>query len=250
MCKGKLFIVGIGPGHHDMLTGKALKALQESDVIVGYTTYIDLLKGLIDNKEIVSTGMTKEITRVQQALDHAAKGKKVALVSSGDPGVYGMAGLAFELHSQEDDFDIEVIPGVTAATSCASLLGAPIMHDSAVISLSDRLTEKELIIKRVELAALGDFVIILYNPRSKTRKKLFDEVCDLLEKNLNGEIPVGLVWHAYRPEERKTIIKLSQLKENAPIVDMFTTILIGNSTTKVKNGRMITARGYEKKMPI
>lgn len=247
MCQGKLYIVGIGPGHRAQMTLRAQEVIALSEVVVGYTTYIDLLGQLVENKRIIVTGMTQEIDRVGQALDQVRLGKVVSLVSSGDPGLYGMAGLAFDLIQDGEDIDIEVIPGVTAAFSCAAILGAPIMHDLAIISLSNRLTSKELILKRVQFALESDFVLALYNPRSRTRKELFGEVCDLLNQYRSPHVPVGLVWQAYRESETSSIISLGELKIQAERINMFTTIIAGNSTTVVKNGRMITARGYEAK---
>lgn len=247
MCAGKLIIVGIGPGNKEHMTFRAYDALCASDVIVGYTTYVALLGDMIREKEVIATGMTQEIDRVRTAIECARQGKVVALISSGDAGIYGMAGLAFDLLG-DDQMPVEVVPGVTAAVSCAALLGAPIMHDSAIISLSDRLTEKEDILTRVRYAAEGDFVIVLYNPRSRTRTALFDEACDILSAVRAKTGPVGLVWHAYREEESTDIISLGELKEQADRIDMFTTIIIGNSTTTVKQGRMVTARGYAAKM--
>lgn len=248
MRQGKLFIVGIGPGHSDHMTLRGREVIASSEVVVGYTTYIELLGQLVSGKDVIATGMTQEIDRVNQALEQVRYGKMVSLISSGDPGLYGMAGLAFDLTRDGEEIAIEVIPGVTAALSCAAILGAPIMHDMAIISLSDRLTDKELIIKRVQSVVESDFVIALYNPRSQTRTELFDEVCDLLNIHRSSDTPVGLVRQAYREGQTNIITSLGELKSHRERIDMFTTIIVGNSTTRVKNGHMITARGYEAKM--
>lgn len=192
--------------------------------------------------------MTQEVERVQIALDKAHQGSSVALISSGDPGVYGMAGLALEMLEKGQSPDVEIIPGVTAACACAALLGAPLMHDYVTISLSDRLTDLALIMKRIKLAVEGDFVIVLYNPRAKKRTKPFAQACQILTRHKSLNTPVGIVKAAFRQSQRVSIISLGELSASAQDIDMTTTIFIGNSTTVVENGKMITPRGYKKKV--
>ncbi|MDP1853903.1 MAG: precorrin-3B C(17)-methyltransferase [Candidatus Omnitrophota bacterium] len=243
--QGKLSIIGIGPGNLNQLTQKAKEAIKESGVVAGYKTYIALLNGLLNNKEIISSGMTEEVKRAKHAIEEAKKGKKVCVISSGDSGVYGMAGLVLELLDEKDagTLKIEVIPGIPAAVSVASLLGAPLMHDCASISLSDLLTKKELIKKRVELAAKGDFVIALYNPKSKKRISLLRDAWRILMKYRSPNTPVGIVRNAYRDNQKVQIIKLKNML-SSKFIDMLATIIIGNSQTYVKSKHMITPRGY------
>ena len=217
-------------------------------MIIGYKTYIKLLGNLTDNKEVVSSGMTEEIKRAKLAIKKALEGRKVCIVSSGDPGIYGMAGIVFELLSKDqlDKIKIEVIPSIPAASSCASLLGAPLMHDFVTVSLSDRLTEKKLIEKRVKKACQGDFVIVFYNPQSKSRIMPLKDAWRILMKHKSPQTPVGIVRNAYRGNER---IEITELKDlfRSEIIDMFTTIIVGNSGTYVKGKYMITPRGYNLK---
>lgn len=214
-------------------------------MIIGYKTYTELLGTLVTGKEIISTGMTEEIDRVKLALKKAEEGKKVCLISSGDPGVYGMAGLVLELLTKKQMaiIKMEIIPGIIAATACAALLGAPLMHDFAVISLSDLLTDLDLIKRRVELAAKADFVIVLYNPKSKKRNKPFQDACNILLKYKSKETPVGIVRNATRNNEKTIITTLKKLPYFKKI-DMVTTIIIGNSKTYIKGKYIVTPRGY------
>lgn len=196
--KGKLLVIGFGPGDEKHITERAKEAIQESDIIIGYKTYIELIKGLITGKQIISTGMTEEVSRAQEAVKQAELGKKVAVISSGDAGVYGMAGLVYEVliekgWKRDTGVEVEVIPGISAINSCAALLGAPIMHDACTISLSDHLTPWTLIEKRIEAAAQADFVIALYNPKSGRRTKQIMEAQRILLKYRSPETPVGLV---------------------------------------------------------
>jgi precorrin-3B C17-methyltransferase len=241
----KLFIIGIGPGDKSLMSWKALDCLKKSQVIIGYKNYIDLLdKKLISNKIIISTGMKKEIERCKAAIDQANTGKIVSLISSGDPGIYGMAGLALEIiDAAKDYFDVEIIPGITSASSCASILGAPLSNDFAVISLSDILTKWSLIKKRIKFASLADFVIALYNPKSKSRIKQIEDVHRILLRYKNKNTPVGIVENAHRKNEKSTITTLDDMLNYK--IDMNTTIIIGNSKTYIKNNKMITSRGYE-----
>lgn len=245
--QGRLSIVGIGPGSIDLLTQRAYKALKESRVIAGYKTYIELLGDLAKGKKLISTGMTREIERCRLAIDEALKGRRVCLISSGDPGVYAMAGLVLELlnKDEEEKIKLEIIPGVIAATSAAAVLGAPLMHDFAVISLSDLLTDLKLIEQRVELAAKADFVIVLYNPQSQKRTEPFKRAWTILMRHKLPQTPVGIVRNCQRPGEKIITTVLGDL----PLfkgIDMLTTIIIGNSRTYVKGKNMITPRGYLK----
>ena len=193
---GKILIVGFGPGNFDHITVRVKDAISESQVIIGYNTYVDLIRGLLTDQEIVRTGMTEEVSRAQKAVELAKEGKVVAVISSGDSGVYGMAGLVFEVLIEQgwhegDEPSVEVIPGISAINSCASLLGAPIMHDACTISLSDHLTPWSVIAKRVEAAAAADFVIALYNPRSGRRTRQIVETQEILLKYRDPKTPVG-----------------------------------------------------------
>ncbi|MDS1029032.1 precorrin-3B C(17)-methyltransferase [Bacillota bacterium LX-D] len=246
-CRGHLAIVGIGPGAIEDMTIKAYNTLLEADVIVGYKTYLELIKQLLvdQEKEIVGTGMTKEVERCQKALEIAAEGKNVAVISSGDPGVYGMAGLVLELAETKgllNQIKISVVPGVTAASAGASVLGAPLMHDFSIISLSDLLTPWELILKRLEAAASSDFVVVLYNPKSHKRVEHIEKAREMFLKFRAGDTPVGVVKNALRSGQEMFVSDLEHFTE-LPI-DMFTVVLIGNSQTKVMGGKIVTPRGY------
>ena len=250
--KGKLLLVGFGPGAEEHLTFRARKAIEEAECIIGYRTYIELVRPLIQGKEIIQTGMTEEIERASHAVDLAYQGKSVALVSSGDVGIYGMAGLAFEVLSDRgwtgSEILVEVIPGVTALSACASVLGAPLMHDFASISLSDLLTPWDVILRRLRAAAEADFVVALYNPKSSKRVRQIEEAREILLAHRSEETPVGIVKSAMREGES---IVLSNLRDmlNHPI-GMLTTILVGNSQTRIFSGRMVTPRGYHRKYDI
>lgn len=239
--KGKLFVVGIGPGSYEDMTVRALKALEESDIIVGYTVYVDLIKEHFSDKEMVTTPMKKEKERCRIAIEQALKGRKVAMVCSGDSGVYGMSGLILEM--AEKELDIEIIPGVTAALSGGAVLGAPLGHDFAVISLSDLLTPMELIEERLRCSAKADMVVCLYNPSSKKRADYLRRACDILLEYKSPDTVCGYVRNIGRQEEEMTVMSLETLKETS--VDMFTTVYIGNSETTCINGKMVTPRGYK-----
>lgn len=260
--RGKIFVVGIGPGEMGHITQKAFDALFEAEVVVGYKTYINLIRSLVKGKEIVSTSMTQEVDRCKAAIELAEKGKKVAVISSGDAGIYGMAGLIYELVvsgqqsvvSQEKTMlatghrplatsDIEVIPGVSALNASAAILGAPLMHDFAVISLSDLLTPWELIKKRVEAAAMADFVICIYNPKSSGRVEQIGVARELILKYRKPGTPVGIVRNAMRDGQETGITTLADMLTHE--IDMLTTIIVGNSNTYVADGVMITPRGYK-----
>lgn len=229
------------------MTGKALSALKEADCVVGYTRYVDLIKTLVEGKELFSTGMTHEVERCSKAIEFAREGKKVVVVSSGDSGIYGMAGLIFELAFADKALgmpSIEIIPGIPAFVSAASILGAPLMHDFASISLSDLLTDWEKIEERVEAAAKADFVIILYNPKSSKRVEGLKKAADIISKYRKAETPIGIVRNAARQGEEAALTTLGELEGYYGNVDMLTIILIGNSATFSDNGKMITPRGY------
>jgi len=250
---GKLLVIGFGPGAFEHITERAREAIQESDVIIGYNTYVDLIRGLLTDQEIVRTGMTEEVSRAQEAVRQAEMGKKVAVISSGDAGVYGMAGLVYEVLIEKgwkpgEGVGVEVIPGISAINSCASLLGAPVMHDACTISLSDHLTPWEVIARRVEAAAAADFVIALYNPRSGRRTRQIVETQRILLKYRSADTPVGLVKSAYREREQTVLTTLGGMLEHD--IGMLTTVIIGNSTTLVYEGLMITPRGYQRKYTL
>lgn len=240
----KFYVVGIGPGAADQMTVKAQNILKEVDIIAGYSTYIDLVKPHFPEKEYLETGMTAEVKRCELALEEAKKGKTVAMVSSGDPGIYGMAGLVLEM-AQDMEIDVITVPGITAAASGASLLGAPLMHDFAIISLSDRLTEWETIRTRLKYASAADFIIVLYNPRSKGRPTLIEEARKIFLQYKNEDTPVGIVKNIGRDGEE---IILTTLKEmDIEVIDMFTTVYVGNKETFIRDGKMVTPRGYLEK---
>ncbi len=238
-----IYAVGFGPGDQLYMTEQAISAIQEADVVVGYTTYIKLLQAQFPEKQYLSTPMRKEIDRCRLAVQEALTGKTVAMVSSGDSGIYGMTGVLLEVIAEEQaDVTVIAVPGVTAASAAAAILGAPLMHDFSVISLSDLMTPLELIYKRVSCAAEADFVICLYNPKSRTRTEYLAQAADLIAAYRRPETPVGIVRQAGRPEQTAWITTLERLKDEP--VDMFCIVIIGNSQTYVKNGKMITPRGY------
>ena len=236
-----LYVVGIGAGSRDGMTIAAEKAILSSELIVGYTKYVELLGRHFPEKNYVSTGMTQERERVEFALKEAAD-KTVSLVCSGDPQLYGMAGLAYELSVSYPDVEIEVVSGVTAAFSGGAVLGSPLTHDFAVISLSDLLTPMEKIQKRLECAAECDLTIVLYNPSSKSRADYLKKACDIVMKHRSGDTVCGYVRNIGRDGEESRILTLAELRETA--VDMFTTVYIGSWETKVIGGKMVTPRGY------
>lgn len=234
-----IYAVGIGPGDNSMMTAEAVEAINRSDIVIGYKTYTDLIEKMTRNKTVLSNGMKAEVDRVKKAVELSKSGHTVSVVSSGDPGVYGMAGLILEMADGED---IEVVCGVTAASAAAALLGAPIMHDWCCISLSDLMTPLDLIYKRVELSSQADFVICFYNPRSKGRPDYLREAFRIIQKYRNPDTPVGIVRNAGRYGAAATIAALNTADLDS--VDMVSTVIVGNSSTYVENGRMITRRGY------
>ena len=223
----KIYVIGIGPGAYDQMTGKAIRAMNESDAIIGYTVYVDLVKEYFPGKEFMTTPMKKEVDRCVLAFEEAKKGKTVSMICSGDAGVYGMAGLMYEVGVNYPETELEIIPGVTAATGGAAVLGAPLIHDFCLISLSDLLTPWEKIEARLLAAAQADFVVCLYNPSSKKRH---DTIC-------------GTVSNIAREGETANVMTLKELRDTQ--VDMFTTVFIGNSQTKEINHKMVTPRGYK-----
>lgn len=233
-------VIGIGPGGKQGMTLQAIAAIEKAEVIVGYTTYIRLIEDLIKDKHVVVNGMRAEVERCQEAIDIARTGKHVAVISSGDAGVYGMAGLVYELSNGKDD--IEVIAGVTASSAAAAILGAPLMHDFCNISLSDLMTPFDKIMKRIEASASADFVICLYNPRSKGRKDHLKNAMEIIGRIQGLDVPVGLVKDAGRVGETVNYTTVGTLDEN--LVDMTTVVVIGNSQTRMIAGKMITPRGY------
>lgn len=238
----KVYVVGLGPGAQEELTIRADRALREADLIIGYTVYVDLVKEYYPDKCFLATPMKKEVDRCKMALEEAQTGKKVAMVCSGDSGVYGMAGLLYELNVAYHGIEIEVIPGITAALAGAAVLGAPLTHDFAVISLSDLLTPWKTIAERLENAAKADFCISLYNPSSKKRYDYLQKACDILLQYKAEDTVCGLVQNIGREGEKSQILTLAQLRNTS--VDMFTTVFIGNKETKRMGDRMVTPRGY------
>lgn len=236
-------IVGIGPGGYDDMTIRAVNAIKNADVVTGYRLYVELVQELIGDKETFCTEMRGEVERCQKAAEYAISGKNVALISSGDAGIYGMAGLMLKILEDHPEIETEIIPGVSACQSGGAVLGAPLVHDFAVISLSDLLTPWSLIEKRLEAAASADFVIVLYNPGSHKRRDYLRRACDTVLKYKSPDTICGLVKNISRDGEKHSIITLDRLKDTP--VDMLTTIFIGNSQTTVINGKMVTPRGYQ-----
>ena len=239
----KIYVVGIGPGSYEGMTGAAAAALEKSDVIVGYTVYIDLVKDHFPGKSFLTTPMRKEVDRCVMAFDEAMKGQTVSMICSGDAGVYGMAGLMYEVGENYPDVELNIIPGVTAATGGAAVLGAPLIHDFCLISLSDLLTPWEKIEARLLAAAQADFVVCLYNPSSRKRKDYLQKACDLMMKYKSPDTVCGTVAQIAREGETAQVMTLRELRDTE--VDMFTTVFVGNSQTKNIDGKMVTPRGYK-----
>lgn len=239
----KLYIVGIGPGAYEQMTVKAINALKDSDVIIGYTVYVDLVREHFPDKEFMTTPMKKEVERCEIAFEQADKGRTVSMICSGDAGVYGMTGLMLEIGARYPQVEVENIPGVTAAVGGAAVLGAPLIHDFAVISLSDLLTPWEKIEKRLECAAAADFVICLYNPSSKKRHDYLQKACDIILASQSPDTVCGIVGNIGRDGESMRVLTLKELRDTQ--VDMFTTVFVGNSQTKVVGNHMVTPRGYK-----
>jgi len=249
---GKLYIVGVGPGHHDHMTFRAKEVITESDTIVGYETYVNLVQDLIKDKTVYRYAMTQEVERAHQCIDLAKSGKIVSLVSSGDPGIYGMAGLIYETLAEsgwnpKDGLHVEIIPGVSALNSCASIVGSPLMTDFAVVSMSDLLVPWEIIEKRVEAAAQGDFVIVIYNPASKKRIHQLEKTRQILLKYRKSTTPVAIIKGAFRESETIVMTDLNDLPNHSDTLGMISTVIIGNSSTYTYKDLMINPRGYKSK---
>ena len=239
----KIYVTGLGPGAADQMTIRAKKVLEKCPVIIGYTVYIDLIREEFPDKIFLSTPMRREADRCRMAFAEAQKGQDVAMVCSGDAGIYGMAGLICEIGKDYPDVGIEIVPGITAASGGAAVLGAPLMHDFAVISLSDLLTPWEKIEKRIRAAAEADFVICIYNPSSKKKADYLRKACGMILEYRKPETVCGIVRNIGRDGESYEILSLERLQETQ--ADMFTTVFIGNSNTMELNGRMVTPRGYK-----
>ena len=241
--KNKIYIIGMGPGKEDMMTGEAIQALENADIIIGYTVYMKLLGERFSGKEILTTPMRQETERCQLCFKEAAKGKQVALICSGDAGIYGLASLMYEIGKEYPEIELVVIPGITAASSGAAILGAPLNHDFCIISLSDLLTPWEKIEKRLIAAAEGDFAIAIYNPSSHKRRDYLKRACDILLRVIEEERPCGFVENIGREGTKAVVCTLKELRETQ--VNMFTTVFIGNAGSEIVNGKLITKRGYQ-----
>ena len=245
---GRIYLIGLGPGDRGLMTPAAQEALYRCDSVVGYDGYLDQVRDLVDGKDVISLPLGREMERAARAAELASDGKSVAVISSGDIGVYGMAGPIYE-HLAANRWDgadpqVEVVPAVSAAHAAASVLGAPLMQDFCAISLSDLMTPWETIRRRLDAAAYGDFVIALYNPRSMRRRKQIVEARSIVMQHRSADTPVGIVRNACRPDQRSTLTTLGELERYFERIDMFTTLIIGNSTTYIHAGRMVTPRGY------
>ena len=239
----QIYVVGIGPGKEEGMTAEARDVISSCEVIVGYQKYMELIRALCKGKEIIVTGMRQEKERCEKALLTAQEGRTTAMVCSGDAGVYGMASLLYEMSENHKDCELVVVPGITAANSGAAVLGAPLNHDYCVISLSDLMTPWDLIEKRLAAAAMGDFCMAIYNPSSHNRADYLKRACDILLKNgVEPERACGYVENIGRDNTKATICRLEELKERQ--VNMFTTVFIGNSRTKIIDGKLVTPRGY------
>ena len=237
---GKLYVIGIGPGGLEHMTLRAKEAIEESNIVVGYNKYIDIIKPLVENKELFSTGMRGEEARCRKALELSKEDNTVALISTGDSGIYGMAGRILQMQKDEN---VEIITGVTASSAAGSVVGAPLMHDNCNISLSDLMTPYELIKKRVRNAADADMIISLYNPRSKGRPHYLREAIEIIKEYRDLNTPVAVVRHALRDGQEYKLFNLENFDEE--VVDMFSIVIVGNSQSFVKEGKFITPRGYD-----
>lgn len=241
--KSKIYVVGMGPGEEEMMTGQAIRVLEESDVIVGYPVYLRLLGARFSEKEFLSTPMKQEVERCRICFEEAEKGKQVSMICSGDAGIYGMASLMYEIGAEYPDIEIAVVPGITAACSGAAVLGAPLNHDFCVISLSDLLTPWEKIEKRLRAAAVGDFAIAIYNPSSHKRYDYLQKACDILLEEIEPERACGYVENIGREGTKAVTCTLDELRNRE--VNMFTTVFVGNSGSRIMNGKLVTKRGYQ-----
>lgn len=240
---GKIYVIGMGPGNLDHMSPVALEAIENSDRIIGYKTYIELVQSLIKDKKVEDSGMKREVERCENVIKYALEGENVALISSGDAGVYGMAGILLELvEKSKENIDVEIVPGITAANAAAACLGAPLMHDYVTISMSDLLTEWTLIEKRLHASGQGDFVVCIYNPKSKGRPNNINIAREILMQYKDGKTPVGIVRNAKRKGEEVVITDLENMLDHE--INMFTMVIVGNSNTYASGGKMITPRGY------
>ena len=244
---GILAVVGTGPGALDLVTPRARLAIEQADIVVGYKTYLELVTDFITpRQEVISSSMMQEIDRCRRALERADTGKKVALVCGGDPGIYAMAGLVYELVKETGSASrVDIIPGIAALNSCAAILGAPLMHDFAAISLSDLMTPWQVIEKRLQAAAMADFVTVIYNPKSKKRTSQIVRAREIMLEHRNPQTPVGIVSGATRPHETVCLTSLENMLDEE--IGMQTTVIIGNTTTFVYRDKMVTPRGYKDK---
>jgi precorrin-3B C17-methyltransferase len=252
---GKLYVVGVGPGSHDHMTYRARRVIEESEVIIGYDTYVSLVEDLIAGKEIYRYPMTQEVDRANQAISFAEQGKVVSLVSSGDPGIYGMIGLIYEILAEkgwdrEQGIYVECVPGVSSLNSCAALVGSPLMTDFAVVSMSDLLVPWDIITKRVEAAAMGDYVTVIYNPASKKRVHQLRDTREIFLKYREPDTPVAIVKGAYRESQHVLITTLEKMLDHQDMLGMITTVIVGNSSTFNYKGMMINPRGYTSKYEL
>ncbi len=255
MSNGKLYVVGVGPGHHDHMTFRAKNAIEESKIIVGYETYVSLVEDLIADKEVYRYPMTQEVDRANQAIEFAEKGNIVSLVSSGDPGIYGMVGLIYEILAEKgwkknNGIYVECIPGVSSLNSCSALIGSPLMTDFAVVSMSDLLVPWEVIVKRVEAAALGDFVTVIYNPSSKKRIHQLKDARDIFLKYRKSSTPVAIIKGAFRESQSIVITDLEKMLDFPDMMGMITTVIVGNSSSFNYDDMMINPRGYRSKYQL
>jgi precorrin-3B C17-methyltransferase len=256
--KGKLYVVGLGPGSHDHMTYRAKQVIEESEVIIGYDTYVSLVEDLIADKEVYRYAMTQEVDRANQAIDLAEKGRIVSVVSSGDPGIYGMVGLIYEIlaqkgwnrHDNNSSIYVECVPGVSSLNSCAALVGSPLMTDFAVVSMSDLLVPWEIIVKRVEAAAMGDYVTVIYNPASKKRVHQLRDTREIFLKYRKPDTPIAIVKGAYRESQELVVTTLERMLEHQDMLGMITTVIVGNSSTFNYEGMMINPRGYTSKYEL
>jgi precorrin-3B C17-methyltransferase len=255
--KGKLYVVGVGPGSHDHMTYRAAQVIEESEVIIGYDTYVSLVEDLIAGKEIYRYAMTQEVDRANQAIDFAEKGRIVSVVSSGDPGIYGMVGLIYEILAQKgwnrqgnSSIYVECVPGVSSLNSCAALVGSPLMTDFAVVSMSDLLVPWDIIVKRVEAAAMGDYVTVIYNPASKKRVHQLRDTREIFLKYRKPDTPIAIVKGAYRESQELVVTTLEKMLEHQDMLGMITTVIVGNSSTFNYKGMMINPRGYTSKYEL
>ena len=255
MVLGKLYVVGVGPGHHDHMTFRAKQVIEESKIIVGYDTYVSLISDLVGDKEVYRYPMTQEVDRANQAIGFAEKGSVVSLVSSGDPGIYGMVGLIYEILAEkgwkkDNGIYVECVPGFSSLNSCSALIGSPLMTDFAVVSMSDLLVPWEIIVKRVEAAALGDFVTVVYNPSSKKRIHQLHDARNIFLKYRSPQTPVAIVKGAFRESQSIIVTDLEKMLNYPDMMGMITTIIIGNSSSFNYENMMINPRGYRSKYQL